>query len=198
MFPSTFIEGAYFVSHSIGSCEFSSSRIDSKRVGITNCSSGEGVLLDGTTQPNIKRELNPEAIQVFNTWTKGIFTPNHTFITLQFLNEIIITRAVVYCLILENLEIRESKKFRLFSSTAESIYPTAEIEGIANPVVTTLSTGSTNIRLRSVGGGDDDDNDNDNIISSNYEYRKYNLSIPRDKQIPLNFLRISMDFEGNN
>ena len=168
---------------------------------ITNCSTGEGVLLDGTTQPNINRELTPEAIQAFNIWTEGLLTPNHTFITLQFLNEIIITRAVVYCLILENLEVREPKKFRLFSSTAESVYPTAEIEGIADPVVTPLSTGSTNIRLSSGGGDDEDDDDNNNnnnIISSNYEYRKYNLSIPRNRQIPLNFLRISMDFEGNN
>ena len=200
MFPSTFNEGGYRVSHTTGSCEFNIRRINSRFVGITNCSTGEGVLMDRITQPNINSELTDEAIQAFNTWNEGLLTPNYTFITMQFSNEIIITRVLVYCLILQDLKIREPKKFRLFSSTAESIYPTAEIEGIEDPAITVLRTGSTNIRLNSGGGGgDNNDNDNNgNYISSNYEYRKYNISIPRDGQIPLNFLRISMDFDGDN
>ena len=200
MRPSTFNEGGYRISQSIGSCGSSLHWIDSRPVDITNCSSEEGVLIDRTTQPNINSELTDEAIQAFNTWTEAPSGPNHTFITLQFSNKIILTRVLVYCLILQDLKIREPKKFSLFSSTAESIYPTVEIEGIEDPAIMVLRTGSTNIRLKSGGdgGNNDNNNKNDNYASSNYEYRKYNLKIPRDGQIPLNFIRISMDFEGDN
>ena len=157
------------------------------------------MLLDRISQPNINRVLTGEAIQAFSTWTDGLSELNHTFITLQFSDEPIITRAVVYCLVLQGLKIREPKKFQLFTSTTETVYPVTEIVGVNDPEFTMLNTGSTIIRRRSGDDDDDDDDDdNDNTISSNYEYRKYDISIPSNRQIPLNFLRISMDFSSDN
>ena len=186
------------VSHIARICTSSSRRINSRSVPIINCSRGEGVLLDGLTQPNINRRLTDEAIQAFGTWTDRLSTLNHTFITLQFSDEPIIARAVVYCLVLQDLKIREPKKFQLFSSTTETVYPVTEIMDVNDPEFTMPSTGRTIVRRSGDDDNDDDDYDDDDIIYSNYEYRKYEISIPRDRQVPLNFLRISMDFKGDN
>ena len=208
LFPSTFNESGYNVSHNTGPC--AKSFEGSRSVHIINCSTGRGVLLDDLTQPDINSTLTDQAIQAFSTWIEKQSLLNHTFITLQFLTETIITRVMLYCLVLQGLKIREPRELRLFSSTAESIYPTAEIEGIGDPNITVLSTGSTNIR-RSSGSNNNNNNNNrnnnnnknngnndDNTVPSSYEYRKFDLQIPRDSQIPLNFLRISMDFEGDD
>jgi len=138
-------------------------------VNIVNCSS-KGVLFYQVTQPDISNAVTSEDIQAFNTWNDKEVSLNNAFITLQFTNNIVITRTVVYYLVPRDLKVREPKGIELFSSTTESIYPITEIKGVQDSVFTMLSTGMTNIQRNS--------DDDDDVISSNYEYRKYNLTIP--------------------
>ena len=196
--PSTFNEGGYWVRHSTAHCVSSNEMIDNRNVPIITCPSEGGLLLDQVTQPDISNAVTREAIQSFNTWVERASMLSEAFITLQFLNETTVSRATVYCLVLQDLKVREPKKFRLFSSTVDSIYPTTKITGIDDSVFTVISSGTTTIRR--INGDDDDDDDDDGInnINAAYEYRKYDLEIPADRQTTLNFLRISMDFEGDN
>ena len=190
--PSTFNEGGYNVRHSTENCVSSIEDIESESMNILTCPNGE-LLLDKVTQANLGIWVSDEDIQLFNTWSESTIQLNEAFITLQFLNNITVTRLVVYCLVLQDLKVREPKKFRLFSSTMDSVFPTTEIKGI-DTVFTMTSSGSTTIRRMN----NNDDDDDDGLTFSTYEYRKYNLIIPEDRQVSLNSLRISMDFEGDN
>jgi len=117
----------------------------------------------------------------------------------------VITRVAVYCLVLWDLKIHEPSKFKLFASSTENIYPNTEIN-ISNPVFTALRSGRTAIQSVNNGGGGDGDEEEDEedggggggVTFSDYEYRKYDLEISMDRQILMNFLRISMDFVGDN
>ena len=195
--PSTFNEGGYNVRHSTGNCVSSIEDIESESMNTLTCPSGQ-LLLDQVTQANLRFTVRDGDIQLFNTWSESTIQLNEAFITLQFLNNITVTRLVVYCLVLQDLKVREPKRFRLFSSTMDSVFPTTEIKGI-DTEFTVTSSGSTTIRrMNNDGDDDDDDDDDDGVISTTYEYIKYDLIIPEDRQVSLNSLRISMDFEGDN
>ena len=194
--PSTFNEGDYNVRHSTENCVPSIEDIENESMNILTCPSGE-LLLDQVTQANLAIWVSDEKIQLFNTWSKSTIPLNEAFITLQFLNNTIVTRLVVYCLVLQDLKVREPKKFRLFLSTMDSVFPTTEIQGI-DTVFTMTSSGSTVIRRMNNNDDDDDDDDENGFTFSTYEYRKYDLIIPEDRQVSLNSLRISMDFEDDN
>ena len=191
--PSTFNEGIYNVPHNTENCVSSIEVIGSENTNIITCPSGE-LLLDQVTQPNLFFAVSDGDIQSFNTWRKNTIPLKQAFITLQFFNTIIVTRLMVYCLVLRDLKVREPKTIRLFSSTMESTFPTSEINNV-DTMFTVLSSGRTTTRRRN--SGDDDDNSNNNFVSSTYEYRKYDLVIPNDQQTPLRSLRISIDFEGD-
>ena len=193
--PSSFTEGSYNVRHNTENCVPSIEVIGSENVSVITCPSGE-LLLDQVTQPDLKNIVTSRDIRSFLKWSKSTIPLKQAFLTMQFSNETMVTRVVVYCLVLQDLKIREPKKFRLFSSTTESFYPMTEINNVDSSVFTVTSTGSTT--LQRTNNGDNDNDDDDDIIYSKYEYRKYNLEIPEDRQIPLKSLRISMDFEGDN
>ena len=190
--PSTFNEGGYNVHHSTGNCESSIEDIESESMSILTCPSGE-LLLDQVTEANLRFTVRDRDIQLFNTWSENTISLKEGFITLQFLNNTIVTRLVVYCLVLRDLKVREPKRFKLFLSTMDSVFPTTEIQGI-DTVFTMTSSGSTTIRRMN----NNDDDDENGFTLSTYEYRKYDLIIPEDRQVSLNSLRISMDFEGDN
>ena len=101
------------------------------------------------------------------------------FVTLQFPGEPITpTRIVVYCLDMQELRARVPRTITLFSSTTESIYPQNEIH--INKVITEVSSGTT---ARS---------------NELYIYKKYEIQIPEDKWVAMNYARISFSFEGMN
>ena len=88
------------------------------------------------------------------------------------------------------MRIREPKNIRLYSSNTNTIYPETEIKGVDDSVYTVENSGKTFI-ISSIG-------DDSSVTVSYYEYRKYSLVIPEDEQISLQYLQISLDFEGGN
>ena len=162
--------------------------IESENMNLITCPSGE-LLLDQVTQPNLFFVVSDGDIQSFNTWSKNTIPLKQAFITLQFLNTITVTRLVVYCLVLEDLKVREPKTIRLFLSTIESTFPSIEIKKV-DTVFTVMSSGRTTIEPIN-----NDDEDGSGVVYSTYEYRKYDLVIRNDQQTPLRSLRIEMDFE---
>ena len=127
--PSTFNEGIYNVSHNTENFVSSTEVIESENMNIITCPSGE-LLLDQVMQPNLFLAVSDVDIQSFNTWRKSTIPLNQAFITLQFLNTIIVTGLVVYCLVLEDLKVREPKTIGLFLSTTESTFPIIEINNV--------------------------------------------------------------------
>ena len=194
--PSIFNEGAYNVPHNTENCVSSTEVIESQNMNLITCPSGE-LLLDQVTQPNLFFVVNDGHIQSFYTWRKSTIPLNQVFITLQFLNTIVVTRLVVYCLVLQDLQVYELNNFRLFLSTMESSFPSTEIERVIT-TFTVMSSGRTSIQLTNNGDDDDDDDDDNGVVFSTYEYRKYDFVIPNDQQTLLRSLRISMDFEVDN
>ena len=119
-------------------------------------------------------------IQTFYTWRVNHIPEREAFITLQFPGEPITpTRVVVYCLELRELRAREPRRIELFSSTTESIFPDDDIRDVEDDIFTVERAGRT-------------------AQNNEYEYRRYNLIIPENRQVALNYLRISLDFEGRN
>ena len=174
--PSNYNEDSYNVIHSVGNCSSSMEVVDSSNENVIVCPYGE-LLLDGITETNLRDDVTDSDIQRFYTWREMTIPLREAFITLQFPGEPITpTKVVVYCLELRGLKVRRPRAIKLYSSTTESIFPDNEIEGLDDNVFNTTSTGST-------GRG------------NNYEYRKYDLIIPENRQIPLNYLRVSLDFE---
>ena len=192
--PSTFNEGIYNVSHNTENCVSSIEVIESENTNLITCPSGE-LLLDRVTQPTLFFVVSDGDIQSFNTWRKNTIPLKRAFITLQFFNTIIVTRLVVYCLVLEDLKVREPKNIRLYFSTTESTFPSIEIKKVDT---TFTVTSSGRITIQRMNNGDDDDDDDNGVIYSTYEHGKYDLVIRNDQQTSLRSLRIEMDFEGDN
>ena len=179
--PNTYDEGSYEVSHALGSCTVSTHRIDKSDREVITCPYGE-LLLDGVTQVDLEDgiEVTDSDIQTFYTWQEDALSVKNALVTLHFPNSAITpTKVVVYCLELRGLEVREPKNIKLYSSTTESIFPDDEIDGI---------DGNNDIVIRSGETAENDD----------YKYRRFDLIIQEDRQVALNYLRISLDFEGHH
>ena len=144
------------------------------------CPNGE-LLLDGITETDLEDDVVDNDIRTFYTWEERSIPDNEAFITLQFPNSAITpTRVAVYCLELRDLRAREPRGIRLYSSTTDSILPDDEIRDVFDEnSFTVIRSGRTS--------ADDE-----------YEYRRYDLTIPDNRQVSLNYLRISLDFEGMN
>ena len=174
--PSNYDEDTYNIVHSIGNCSSSVEVVDGDRnEDVIICPYGE-LLLDGVTETNLEDDVTDSDIRVFYTWKERSIPLKDAFITLQFPSEPITpTKVVVYYLELRGLKVREPRAIRLYSSTTERIFPDDEIRDLDDSVFT-INTGIT---------AQDDQ----------YEYRRYNLIIPENRQVSLNYLRISLDFE---
>ena len=179
--PSTFDENPFDVMHTTGNCMVRRERIDRGDEEVVICPNGE-LLLDGVTKANLEDNVSDDDIRTFYTWRESSIPDNEVFITLRFPNNAITpTRVVVYCLVEDrDLDAREPRNIRLYSSTLNDIFPDdGEIRDVDenNFMVTTSGRTSEN---------------------EEYEYRKYDLIIPENRQVSLNNLRISLDFEGMN
>jgi len=185
-----FTEGGYDVDHGIGSCTSSKGEVEGINKTVITCPQGE-LLTDGIKQINLGFYLSSAEIKTFNTWRKRLLPDKDAFITLRYLDrEIQPTRVEVYCIMLQDLRIREPKNIRLYSSNTNTLYPESEIKGVDDSVYTVENSGKTFI-ISSNGDGS-------SVTVSYYEYRKYSLVIPEDEQISLQYLRISLEFEGGN
>ena len=135
------------------------------------------LLLDGITQANLEDGVTNSDIQRFYTWEEKLIPTDEAFVTLQFSNTVKPIRVEMYCLESRDLRVRSPKQIRLYSSTTDSIYPVAEIQNVDDKKFTVIRSGRTS---------------NDH----HYEYRRYDMTIPEHSQVPLNYLRLSLDFEG--
>ena len=177
--PSTYDESPYNVPHTIGNCILSRERVDRGDEDVVICPNGE-LLLDGIMQTNLEDNVIDSDIRTFYTWQESSIPDNEAFITLHFPNSAITpTRVALYCLELRDLDVREPRSIRLYSSTTDSIFPDDEIRDVDDDNFVTIRSGRTS--------------ENDE-----YEYRRYDLIIPENRQVSLNYLRISLDFEGMN
>ena len=177
--PSTFDENSYRVSHSLGNCTPSNEEVDSHNEEVVICPNGE-LLLDGVIEANLEDNVvDDEDIQYFYTWRESSIPDNRAFITLQFPDAAVTpTKVVVYFLELRDLDVREPRNIRLYSSITESIFPDDEIRNVDENVDIIMN----------------------GIIANNdrYEYGRIDLIIPQSRQVSLKYLRISLDFEGTN
>ena len=188
-----FTEGGYNVDQGIGSCTSSKEEVEGMNETVITCPQEEP-LTDGIKQANLGLSLSSTEIRTFYIWRERLLPVKDAFITLRFSDgAITLTKVEVYCLVLQDLRIREPKNIELYSSRINSIYPDTKIRGVGSSEFTVVNSGRTFIF--SSNGGDDDDT---SVTVSYYEYRKYSLVIPEDEQISLRYLRISLDFEGRN
>ena len=143
------------------------------------CPHGE-LLLDGITQANFEDGVTESDIQTFYTWEDRSIPTNEAFITLQFPNKAITpTRVAVFCLELQDLRARRPRRIELYSSTTDSVYPDDVIQDVDDNDFEVIRSGRTS-------------------QNDNYEYRRYDLTIRENRQVPLNYLRISLFFQGMN
>jgi len=185
-----FTEANYNVDQGIGNCTSSTEEVDGRDETVITCPQGE-LLTDGIKQANLGFSLSDTDIGTFHIWRERRVMS--AFITLRFLDQAITpTRVEVYCLVLQDLRIREPQNIRLHSSSANSIYPETEIRGVDSSVFTVVDSGTTIISRTSSDEEEEDENTPD-ITFSNYEYRKYSLTIPEVEQVSLQYLRISLD-----
>ena len=177
--PSTFDEDNFNAVHSIGSCTSSIEVIDGNDENVITCPNGE-LLLDGVTETNLEDDVIDSDIQSFYTWRSATIPLSDAFVTLQFPGELITpTKVVVYCLELRGLDVREPRDIELYYSTTENIFPNNEIRDIDDNMFTIPTSGTT-------------------ALNDDYEYRRYELVIPVNRQVALNYLRILLDFERGN
>ena len=143
------------------------------------CLYGE-LLLNGVTQANLDDGVTNSDIRTFYTWERDSIPINRAFVTLQFPNNTITpTKVVVYCLEMMQLQATEPGRIRLYSSTTESIYPVEnEIDLDNNDIVT------EDVKCGRTSGND------------NYKYIRYNITIPQEIRVPLNYLRIEFELGG--
>jgi len=177
--PDTYEERPYEVTHSIGNCNTSVQRVDNSNEDVIICPYGE-LLLDSETQINLQgATITDNIIRFFYTLDENSFMGmDEPFFTLQFPGEPITpTRIVVYFLEMMELEASRPRDITLFLSTTESIYPEDEIR--VEEVMTEISSGVT-------------------AQNDDYVYVKYELTIPINERVSMNYARISMDFEGMN
>ena len=142
------------------------------------CPYGE-LLLDGITQANLQNGVTNSDIQTFYTFEDRSLPlgVNEAFVTLQFPNnEITPTKVSVYYLVMKDLRVTEPQRIRLYSSTTESIFPD-DIDIRTNDDEVVIRSGTT--------PGNDD-----------YEYIRQDLTISEDRQVTLNYLRISLGFDA--
>ena len=141
---------------------------------VVACPYGE-LLLNGITQPNLQDGVTESDIRNFYTWEDQSLPINEAFVTLQFPNNPITpTKVVVYYLEMRDLRATEPHRIRLYSSTTESIFPDDDIQNV-NENAVTIESGTTS--------------------GNNYCYIRYDLTIPENSRIPLNYLRIEFDFD---
>ena len=180
--PHTYDRRPYEVTHSTGNCMSSRERVDGDDEDVIICPKGE-LLLDGVTDVNLEdgNAVTDSDIRTFYTWEEDSLPINEAFVTLQFPNSAITpSRVVVYCLELQDIRARGPRRIRLYSSTTQSIFP----DGNDIPVVDDES-------FMVVESGRTPANDE-------YEHRRYNIIIPENERVALNYLRISLDFEGRD
>ena len=176
--PATYDEGDYSVTHNTSSCTSSIENVDNVDENVIICPYGE-LLLDGITQANLQDGLTNRDIQMFYTFEDRSLPlgVNEAFVTLQFPNnEITPTKVSVYYLVMRDLRATEPQLIRLHSSTTESIFPD-DVDIRTNDDEVVISSGTT--------PGNDD-----------YEYIRQDLTIPEDRQVALNCLRISLGFDA--
>ena len=166
------------MTHSIGNCSTSVQRVDNRNEEVIICPYGE-LLLDNEIQISLQgATITEDFIRFFYTWEDNSVPTMEAFVTLQFPGEPITpSRIVVYCLDMMELRAREPREITLYSSTTESIYPDNEIR--VDEVITEISSGIT---------ADNDD----------YVYMRYEVQIPLNRRVPMNYARISLDFEAMN
>ena len=156
------------------------------------CPQGE-LLTDGIKQANLRFRLFDTEIGNFHIWRERRVMG--AFITLRFLDQAIIpTRVEVYCLVLQDLRIREPQRITLHSSSTNSIYPETEIRGVDSSVFTVVDSGRTLISRTS--SDEEEDENTSDFRFSDYEYRNYSLTIPEVEQVSLQYLRISVDVDS--
>ena len=194
-----FTEGGYNVDQGIGSCVPSREEVDGTDETVIICPRGE-LLTDGRKQANLRLRLSDTEVRTFYTWRERFLPVKNAFTTLRFLDgPIVPTRVEVYCLALPDLRVQKPRNIKLFSSNTNSIYPETEIRAVDSSVL--VNSGVTIVSTPSSNGGDDDDDDDNGgprVTFSSYEYQKYTLAIPEDEQVSLKYLRISLEFEGDN
>ena len=161
----------------------SSERVDGGNEDVIICPNGE-LLLDGVTDVNLEDgdAVTDNDIRMFYTWEDDSLPGgiNEAFVTLQFPNAITPTRVVVYCLELRDIRARGPRDITLFSSTTQSIFPEDNnIPVVDDDSFVVVTSGRT-------------------AANDDYEYRRYNIVIPENERIALNYLRISLDFEGRD
>jgi len=194
-FPSDeFTEGGYNVDRGIGNCTSSREEVDGTVETVITCPQGE-LLTDGIKQANFRFRLSDQAIETFHIWRERL---QPAFITLGFSDETVTPiRVEVYCLVLQDLKIREPKNIRLYSSSTDSIYPETEIRSVDSSRFTVVNSGTI---ITSFNFNEDEDEDEDNngagVTLSNYEYRNYNVTITEEQQFSLKYLRISLDVDN--
>lgn len=162
----------------------STQRIDGDDEDVIICPNGE-LLLDGVTEVNLEdgAAVTDSDIRTFYTWEEDSLPGgiNEAFVTLQFPNNAITpTRVVVYCLELDDVRARGPRRITLYSSTTQSIFPEDNnIPVVDDESFVVVTSGRT--------AADDE-----------YEYRRYNIVIPENERIALNYLRISLEFDGRD
>ena len=172
--PSTYDEGSYEVTHSIGNCSTRVARVGNHTKDVIICPYGE-LLLDGRIQTNLRGAINANRIRFFYTWEERTIPAMEAFVTLQFPGEAITpTKIVMYYLDMLKVRAHEPRSITLFSSTTESIYPEDEIQ--VDEMITEISSGI------SAQNGD-------------YAYKKYEIQIPENRRVAMNYARISMEYE---
>ena len=172
--PSTFDEDNFNVMHSIGNCSSSVEVVDGSNKSVITCPNGE-LLLDGVNETNLEDDITDSDIQSFYTWRKSSVPLRDAFVTLQFPGHPITpTKVVVYCIELRGLRVYGPFYIQLYHSTTESIFPDDRIRGVRYNRYT-VTSGMT-------------------AQNDDYEYRRYELEIPENRRVALNYLRVLLYF----
>ena len=176
--PGTYDDRSFEVTHSIGNCSTSVQRVDYRNEEVIICPYGE-LLLDNEIQISLQdATITKDFIRFFYTWQDNSVPIMEAFVTLQFPGEPIIpSKIVVYCLEMLELRAREPREITLYSSTTENIYPENEIR--VDEMITEISSGIT---------ADNDD----------YVYKRYEILIPLNRSVSMNYARISLGFDAMN
>ena len=178
--PGRYDENPYDIVHNTSNCITSVETIlmgnREEDLTVVTCPYGE-LLLNGVTRVNLEDGVSDSDIRTFYTW-EDMSLPmgiNEAFVTLQFPNSTITpTRVALYFLEMRELRATEPQRVRLYSSTTASIFPEDDIR--ANDIQVTIESGTTN-------------------QNDDYEYIRYDLTIAEEDQVPLNYLRMELNFD---
>ena len=180
--PGRYDENPYDIVHNTSNCTTSIETVTmgnrEEELTVVTCPNSE-LLLNGITQANLQDGVSDSDIRTFYTW-EDMSLPmgmNEAFVTLQFPNNTITPhRVTLYFLVMRDLRATEPQGVRLYSSTTQSIFPDDEIRD-ANDNLVTIESGTTN-------------------QNEDFEYMRCDLTIPEEEQVPLNYLRIELRFDG--